>query len=141
MPESAGNGTPAVHLFPGALVAVRQLLHGHALRLKDHVLRIVQIPIAREDAAFALQPGKQRGARKRRQHRKARQIDPGADGKFHRGIKYVGRVVIQPEHEAALHRNAVPVQRANQLLEIDRAVELLARIAHAGGVDSFQPQQ
>src|SRR4051812_32888868 len=78
-PQSRGNGPVAIDLLPRPLVSRGELLHRHVQRLEDNMLAIVELPVAREDAALARQPRVQWGAGKWGNDGEARQVDTGID--------------------------------------------------------------
>jgi hypothetical protein len=91
------------------------------------VLAVVELPVAGEDAPFALQPLEQGRARERGDHGEARQVDLRVDGEAGGLQEDLGRVVVEPEHEAPLERDAVAVQGLHQLRIALRGVEALLR--------------
>ena len=84
-------------------------------RLEDDVLAVVQLPVAGEDAALLEQAPVQGCAGEGRQQREARQVDASVDGELHCFVEHVRRVVIEPEHEAALDCDIQRVQVTDQL--------------------------
>ena len=130
-----------IDLAPGPLVPRLQFRRRHLLRLEDHVLAVVELPVPREDAALALEPVMQRRAGERREDRKARQVDRGVDGKLHGLVERIFRVVLVAEHEAALHADAERVQIAHQRAVERRIVEPLADVAQARVADGLETDQ
>ena len=59
--------------------------------MKDDVLAIVQLPVAREDAALPRQSIVERRSGKRRHDRESRQIDAGLALVKHNLIMFLGR--------------------------------------------------
>ena len=97
-------------MFPCRLDAELQLRHAHVLRLEDHVLRIVELPVAREDAPFRVEPLEERCIREGRHDREAREVDLRLNGELGRLEEDIRLVLIEPEDEAALERDAVRVE-------------------------------
>ena len=128
----------AVGVLPGRLVPCCSSAGGHLARLEDHVLAVVELPVAGEDAPLALQPLVQGRAGEGGDDGEARQVDVRLDGEA-RGLQEdVRRVVVQAEDEAALEGDAVPVQALDQLAVVARRVEALLRLAAGsrGTIDS-----
>ena len=90
-PEAAGDGVVAIDLLPGALVAGGELLRRHVARLKDDVLAVVQLPVARKNAVLGREPLVQRRSRKRRQDGEARQVDAVVDREIGGDVEDVER--------------------------------------------------
>ena len=87
-------------MLPGRLGAAHQILRAHVVRLEDHVLSIVELPIARQQPPIALVAFEERGRGKRRQHREARQVDLRLDDELRGALKDLRCVVIEAEYEA-----------------------------------------
>src|SRR5216684_7047397 len=75
LPEAPRDCAVAVNVLPGALVAGRQLLRAHVPRMKDHVLAVVELPVAGEDASFIGEAFVKWGSGEWRQDGEARQVD------------------------------------------------------------------
>src|SRR6185295_10824275 len=99
---------------PGRFDSALQLLDAHLRRLKDHVLAVVQLPVARQDSSFLLESLEQRRAGERRDGGEARQVDACVDDEAGGLEKDRRRVLIQPEDEASLQRDAVAVERVDE---------------------------
>ena len=80
-----------------------KLLHAHMQWLEDDVLRIIDFPVARQDASLFLKPKIQRRSRKWCQHGKARQINAGIDGKLNRSFENIRCVMVETKNETALY--------------------------------------
>src|SRR6185369_6011618 len=114
LPEAGGDRAVAIDLLPRPLVAGGQLRHAHVQRLKDNMLTVVQLPVAGQDAALALEPRVQRRAGERRDDGEAREVDAVVDGECGGVLEDVERVVIEAEDEAALDGDAEVVQVGDQ---------------------------
>lgn len=100
-------------------MALGKFLYRHSAWLEYDVLSVVKLPVFGEDATFAFQARMQRRAWKRRQHCKTWQIHACIKCELHSCIKDVGRIVIKPKHETALHGNSEVMQISYHLFEIN----------------------
>src|SRR5688572_24688715 len=102
-------------MFPCRLYAALKLVDAHVLRLEDDVLRVVQLPVAREDPSFGLEALVEWCIRERCHDCKPGQVDL----RLHRELgglqEYVRVIVIEPEHEAPLQRDAMLMQSLDHL--------------------------
>ena len=141
LPQPPGDCTVAVDLLPRALVTGGELLRAHVQRLEHDVLTVVELPVARQDAVLLGQTKVERRAGKRRQHRKARQVDAGVDRKLDRGVEDLRRVVVQTEHEAALDCDPEVVQVSDDLRVVNGVVELLPSVLQAAARKRLESEQ
>src|SRR5262245_38132774 len=98
-------------MLPGLLGTSLQLVDRHARRLEHHMLTVVELPVPRQDPAFALEPLIERRAGKRRHDGETREIYLGIYRKT-RGLEEdVRRVMIHPEYEAAVYGDSVCMEQ------------------------------
>src|SRR5437764_7159769 len=102
LPEASCDGAVAVDVLPRPLVPGRQLLRAHVPRLKDHMLAVIELPVAREDAPFIGEAFVKWRSGERRQDGEARQVDGRADGEFSGRFEHIQGIVIHAEADAAL---------------------------------------
>src|SRR3954454_8291424 len=140
-PQSRYNGTVAIDLLPRPLVSRGELLHRHVQRLEDNMLTVVELPVAREDAALAGQPSVQRRAGEWRDDGEAREVDAGVDREIRGHLEYVEVIVIEAEDEAALHGDPEIVEIGDECSVIDGAVETLVGVGEACRGDRFQAEE
>src|SRR5947207_10413753 len=140
-PQARGDRAVAVHLLPRALMSRGKLRHRHVQRLEDNMLTIIELPVAREDAALARQARVQRRAGEWRDDGEAREVDAGVDGEIGGRFEDVEVIVIEAEDEAALDGDAEVVEIGDQLPVIDRAIEALVRVGEAAGRDRFETEE
>src|SRR5688572_30060037 len=124
--DTLPDGRIAVGVFPGRLDALLEFVDAHVFRLEDHVLRVVQLPVLREDAPFGVEPLVERRIREWRYHGEPWQVDLRLHGEFGGLEEDVGAIVVQTEDEAPLQCDSVLVQPIhNRRITIGR-VEALA---------------
>src|SRR5579872_24380 len=92
-------------ITPG--VASIQMLAGHLLGLEYDMGGIVPVPVTMQDASLRLELAKQRRARIGRQNMKRRALQAVGLNPLHRSREYIRPVVVEAEHEAAIHLNAI----------------------------------
>ena len=88
---------------------------------------VEEIPIAREQASFALHAGVESGARIRRLNMKSRGRNAVLDGPIHGAMEDVFSVIIHTENEAAIDHDAERVQAIGDRFVV--AAEVLALVA------------
>ena len=69
-------------MLPGDFDSLLEFLDAHFLRLENHMLAVVKLPVFGEDSVLSQQPFIKGRVRKRRYHGKARQINFCRDGKL-----------------------------------------------------------
>ena len=121
---------------PGRFGAVLQFLHGHLRRPKDGVLAVVELPIAGEQTPFGFKALVEWRVRKGRHDGEAGQID----SRLHRELRslqeHIRFVVVEPEDETALERDAMFVQAFDDPAEFVRRIESFAALAEVFGRDA-----
>ena len=133
MADTAGDGTNAVGVFPGGFDAGLKLRDGHAFRLKDDVLGVVELPVFGQDAALGFEAQIERGVGERRDDGEAREVDVRGDGEFGGLQEDVGFVVIKAEDKAALEGDAVVMEALHDAGVVFGGVEAFVREAEIGG--------
>src|SRR5208337_1459922 len=118
-----------------------QLEHAHSFRLKYNMLAVIQLPVSRQDASFALQPLVQRRVGEGSHDCKTRQVDFRGDCEFRRFHKNVGVISIQTKNKASLQGDSMIVKLLNNLYEPIRGIESLSAGPQVFWRDGFQPHQ
>jgi hypothetical protein len=113
-------------VLPGELRSSLKLVDRHLRRLKDDVLGVVQLPVARQDPALRVEILVERGPGERGNHRESGQVDAAVHGKLRRLQEDLRCVVIEAEDEASLKRDLPPVQLVDNARIVGGVVEPLA---------------
>ncbi len=92
------------------LVAVQELLAGHVPGLENDVRRIVEAPVAMHDALLLVELIVERRAGVGRENVERRALEAALFDPFDRLLEHAHVVVIETEHEAAIHLDTVVVQ-------------------------------
>src|SRR4051795_3095015 len=140
-PEPFPDRRRAVGVLPRRLDSLLKLLDAHLRRPEDHVLAVVELPVAGEDAPLALQAVEQGRAGERRHHGEAWEVDPRLDGEAGCLQEDLRSVMVQSEDEAALEGDAVAVESGHQLFVALRRVETFFRIPQVLPRDGFEAHQ
>ena len=106
-PDGAVAEEPAV--APG--VAVFQLADGHEFGPEHHMRGVVAAPVFVQQAVFAFHLPKERRARVWRENVERRALHTIGLDPRNRTLKHIRTIVIESEHEAGVHLNAIGVQQ------------------------------
>src|SRR5436190_23060024 len=93
--------------------------------MEVHVEERALAPVPRGDEApLALEACMERRARERRQYRHLHLIEAGALDEVGDGVEALGAVAVEPEDEAAVHRDAAALDAPDRALVAREALEL-----------------
>src|SRR3984893_1844645 len=132
---------PTIKISIGSPVAALQLVWLQVRGAKDHVARVVEIPVAMQQASLGLHPCVQCRVRVRRQDMKGGGLDAIRDGPLDGSIEHIGAVVVHAEHEAAVDHDSEVVEPANRGVIIPTNILVLALISEVGGVHRLEADE
>src|SRR5208282_5133607 len=139
MRQSSEDRPKAICVFPCDFGPLFQLEHAHSFRLKYNMLAVIQLPVSRQDASFALQPLVQSRVGEGSHDCKTRQVDFRGDCEFRRFHKNVGVISIQTKNKTSLQGDSMIVKLLNNLYEPIRGIKSLSAGPQVFLRDGFQP--
>src|SRR5215472_1310091 len=110
MQRGAGNGWPAVELPVRPVIPLFQSFRLEVRWAIHHMPGVVEIPVSRQNSAFAGQASMQLCTGIGRLNMKSRCCDPVVNGPIRRVPEYVVTVVIHAKDKAAVDHDAERVQ-------------------------------
>src|SRR5246127_5042275 len=94
-------------------VSVFELLGSHVLRLEDCVARVVETPVAMQDASFSFHLAKERCGWIWCQNVERGALQPGFFDPFCGGSEHIFAVMIESQHKGSVDLNSVVMKHAD----------------------------